>query len=465
MEKRALAFFAIGAGVKLISAIKAAIGCAVLSVAAFSGAAAQQTPGIGTPGIGTSVVQFDYDALFQQMYKSPANLDLSFKFAEQAVARGDYEAAIGALERMLFFNPDLPRVKLELGVLYFKLGSYELARGYFQEAVKSPSTPDDIRGQVRAYLAEIDRRLAKYEYNVFFHAGLRYQTNANIGPDGLMVRALGQDAILDNKFGKKPDWNSFQTLAANYAYKTNMRGDAIEVNFIGLNSRQFTLDQFNLGVVELLVGPRIGLGQNASMKFYGIGDQVWLGDANYFNAGGAGASARSVFGNLGYVEGYVEGRYRNFSNSLNYPTASQQTGTLLTSAVTADFVVMPGLHWVGRAGYDENRAIFDYNSYRRYSLDVAFPFEFALSLFGTSHQFVVAPTLGYSWANYIAPNLIIDPLTIRRDREQRYGAIFDAQLINNVGFRTQIYYSKIDSSLPNFTTSNFSIGFGPTLRF
>jgi tetratricopeptide (TPR) repeat protein len=448
------------AGVKFISVIKAAIGCAVASIVVLSGAAAQQTPGIGT-----SVVRFDYDALFQQMYKSPSNLDVSFKFAEQAVARGDYEAAIGALERMLFFNPDLPRVKLELGVLYFKLGSYELARGYFQEAVKSPGTPDEIRTQVLAYLAEIDRRLAKYEYNVFFHAGLRYQTNANVGPDGLMVRALGQDAILDNKFGKKPDWNSFQILAANYAYKTNMRGDAIEATFVGLNSRQFMLDQFNLGVVELLVGPRIALGQNASFKFYGIGDQVWLGDANYFNAGGAGLSARSAISSIGQIEGYVEGRHRTFANSLNYPTASQQTGELLTSAVTTDFILMPGLHWATRAGYDENRAIFDYNSYRRYSLDVAFPFEFALSLFGTPHQFVVAPTAGYSWANYIAPNAIIDPLTIRRDREQRYGAIFDAQLVNNVGLRTQIQYSKIDSNLPNFTTSNFSIGFGPTLRF
>ena len=448
---------------KFISVIKAAIGCALASVSFFSGAAAQQPAGAAV--VGTSVVQFDYDALFQQMYKSPSNLEVSFKFAEQAVARGDYEAAIGALERMLFFNPDLPRVKLELGVLYFKLGSYELARGYFQAAIQSASAPDDIRAQVRSYLSEIDRRLAKYEYNVFFNAGLRYQTNANVGPDGLMVRALGQDAILDNKFGKKPDWNSFQVLAATYAYKTSMRGDAIEATFVGLASQQFKLTQFNLGVVELLVGPRIALGQNASMKFYGIGDHVWLGDANYFSAGGAGFSVRSAIGNYGLIEGYVEGRHREFSDSLNYPTASQQTGNLFTSAVTTDFTLMPRLHWTTRLGYDENRAIFDYNSYRRYSIDMALPFEFALNLFGTQQQYVIAPTAGYSWANYIAPNAIIDPTTIRRDREQRYGVIFDAQIYNNVGVRTQIQYSKIDSSLPNFTTSNFSVAFGPTLRF
>ena len=34
---------------------------------------------------------------------------------------------MAALERMLLFNPDLPRVQLELGVLYFRMGAFELA--------------------------------------------------------------------------------------------------------------------------------------------------------------------------------------------------------------------------------------------------------------------------------------------------------------------------------------------------
>lgn len=409
-------------------------------------------------------IELDYESLFQQMYKNPANLDVSFKFAEQAVKRADYEAAIGALERMLFFNPNLPRVKLELGVLYFKLGSFELARGYFLDAVKGGDVPDDIRAQVRAYLAEIDRRLSRYEYSVFLHGGLRYQTNANVGPNDLMVRALGQDAILDNRFGKRPDVNAFQTVAANYIYKMNQRGDQLEATLLALNSRQFRLSQFNLGLVEGIVGQRFAVGQNASVKVYGIADQVWLGDAQYFNALGGGLSARTTLGDLGIAEAYVESRKRNFSDSANYPTSSEQTGILTTAAALTDLKFGP-LHWTTRVGYDQNDAIFDYNSYKRYSIDVAFPYEFQLALFGAPRQYVVAPTAGYSWANYAAPNAIIDPNITRRDREQRYGVIFDAQLIDNIGLRTQIQYTKIDSSLPNYTTSNFSIGVGPTLRF
>src|SRR5215203_1659228 len=47
----------------------------------------------------------EYDAMFAQVLREPANLDLSFRFAETATAAGDYEAAIGALERMLFLQP------------------------------------------------------------------------------------------------------------------------------------------------------------------------------------------------------------------------------------------------------------------------------------------------------------------------------------------------------------------------
>ena len=78
-------------------------------------------------------------ALFQQMYKNPSNLEASFKFAEQAVKRGDYEAAIGALERMLFFNPNLPRVKLELGVYISNLAHTNSRAVIFKRRSRRPT--------------------------------------------------------------------------------------------------------------------------------------------------------------------------------------------------------------------------------------------------------------------------------------------------------------------------------------
>ena len=66
----------------------------------------------------------------------PDDLDATFKFAQIEEQLGDYKSAIGALERMLFYNKNLPRVKFELGALYFRLRSYETARTYFKSAIE-----------------------------------------------------------------------------------------------------------------------------------------------------------------------------------------------------------------------------------------------------------------------------------------------------------------------------------------
>ncbi|MCZ6744691.1 MAG: hypothetical protein O7D31_08455, partial [Alphaproteobacteria bacterium] len=46
-------------------------------------------------------LQAQYDAAFQEVLRSPGNLDVMFKFAAIAVRLGNYEAAISTLERML----------------------------------------------------------------------------------------------------------------------------------------------------------------------------------------------------------------------------------------------------------------------------------------------------------------------------------------------------------------------------
>lgn len=443
----------------LIASVATVAAC--LSVAPIP-ASAQVPPPVVIP----EAAQKDYDSLFKQMYANPGNLEVSFKFAEQAASHGDYEAAIGALERMLFFNPNLPRVKLELGVLYFKLGSYDLARGYFQDAIKGSDVPDDIRAQVNAYLAEITRRQLPYEFSAFVQAGARWQSNANTGPDSLLVRAIGQDAILGTQFAKAPDWNAFQLAAMQYNYKINRRGDAFEVTLTGYASQQQRFRQFDIGLIEVMAGPRIAIDQTSSFKFYGIGNIVTLAGHRYFNTGGAGFSFRTPLGSLGLQETYIEHRSRKFYSSTDFPTAAEQTSDLLTVASNAD-MRFGFLRLTSRLGYDHNSAEspFQYNSYDRFSIDLGLPFEFSVPVGATRNQVIVTPVAGYSDTKYRMPNWIVDPNVTRHDRETRLGVVLDTQIYQNVGLRTQVTHSWIDSNLPNFTTRNLTVSVGPTARF
>ena len=94
----------------------------------------------------------EFEQAFQQMMQNPADIDITLKYAQLAVSLHNYEAAIPPLERILIFNPDLPKIKLELGVLYYKLDSMKMAKSYFEDAAKSKDATDEIKTSAAEYL-------------------------------------------------------------------------------------------------------------------------------------------------------------------------------------------------------------------------------------------------------------------------------------------------------------------------
>ena len=112
------------------------------SLPAVPPARAQPAPGTPAASTARSDLESQYDAAFQEMLRRPADLDVLFKFATLASQTGDLEGAISALERMLLINGNLPRVRLELGALYYRLKSYEVARTYIEaHKPKAPGGP------------------------------------------------------------------------------------------------------------------------------------------------------------------------------------------------------------------------------------------------------------------------------------------------------------------------------------
>lgn len=407
-----------------------------------------------------------YDALFKRMFADPGNVEITFRFAALATRIGDYEAAIAALERILYFNPNLARVKLELGELYFKLGAYEMARSYFDQVRKSPAA--GVAAEADKFVTELDKRQSPHHWSLFAQAGLRYQSNADFGPSGSNVRSLGQNALLNSRFTKRPDWNAFQQIGVNYSYDLKHGNeDAIEASFFGYDAQQFTLHQFDFGLFEAQTGPRFSLPMNGvSAKVYAIGTASSLGDNLYFAGGGAGTSVRWIVGSgmLAWAEPAIEYRHRTFYDSTNFPTSDQQTGGLLTLATRAAGNITTGVGWIARAAFDNNstsKTINDFNSYNAWSIDAGLPISWTLS----ERQLVITPTFGLARADYAAANPRIDPNAVRKDWEWHAGGLIDVQIYGNYGIRTQVLYTVNNSNLPNFATRDLSISVGPTFQF
>ena len=288
----------------------------------------------------------------------PDDLDAGFQYAQLETELGDYEAAIGALERILYYNPNLPRVKLQLGVLYFHLRSYEMARNYFDAVLNAPDTPDDVRNEVQTYVAAVDKAVAINQLSIYGQFGLAYQTNANAGPNSPNVLALGQNALLSPQFQKTPDWNAFGLVTVHDFYDfQDQHGDGWESDLIAYYSQQFKVTRLDLGLAELRTGPRIGIGDygGPSIHPYAIGNELTLGGVNYLNTLGGGVSLNwPVNENLTITPG-VEFRNRYFYNSANYPTAAGQSGGQWIGYVFGSGLLSApwGLGWQGRVSYTE----------------------------------------------------------------------------------------------------------------
>ncbi|MBN9080439.1 MAG: hypothetical protein BGP04_19410 [Rhizobiales bacterium 62-17] len=412
----------------------------------------------------------EFEQLFQASLRNPSDAALAFRFAEVASQIQDYEAAIGALERILFYNSTLGRVRLELGILYFRLGSYAQAKSYLETVLAEPNVPFEVRARVQPYLTEIERRNSRHGFQAFAQIGVRHQSNANAGPDGGNVRIFGFDGQISQNFARRPDWNLFALGGMRYVYDfDNQRGDTWETLVQGYATRQNRFTQLDVLLGEINTGPRLAILPDVltgwTFRPYVIANGFQLGGNPYMRTLGYGASvaAPTPFG--GIIEVGAESRRRTFSNSFTYPTAFGQTGRLDNAYATFVYPVAPWARLNLRAVLGRNASIESYNSFNQNGFEASLSMDFEPPFAAIQKRWTVTPFVSRYATRYTTPNIIIDPFVRRNDIDWRAGVAFDMPVHENFGFGAQLVWSKTTSSLANYRTNNFTIVMGPTARY
>jgi tetratricopeptide (TPR) repeat protein len=409
------------------------------------------------------------DALYQTVLRDPKNIRLTLQYAQLAKDQGDYEAAIAAYERLLLFNPALPDVQYELGVLYFSLESYATAKSYFEKVIASPYISGSLRDNAAAYLKEIDRRLSPTRFSGYFHSGLRYQTNANFGSSAGIGQFGGQDVALLPSLVKKPDWSAFVFNDLFFSQDFGNRGDRFEVSLSDYYAKQFRINQVDLGIAELQFGPRLMFFpetfSNTTTRIYGIVNGALLGDAAYFATSGSGLSFDSKLNPVTTISTSVEYRDRTFYNSTNYPTAGQLTGDLITASFAASGLVYGPVSWFARLSYDWNSSYFNFWSYRRPNIELGMPVSFDVNVFGSARSGRVTPYVGGAVMTFETPDPDYNPAVTRGDRTWYVGATVETTLVGQAALRLNVNYLNNDSNIINFTYRDLSISFGPAISF
>jgi Flp pilus assembly protein TadD len=96
-----------------------------------------------------------FQQAFNTMYAHPGDVNATLDYVKLAVELEDYEAALSPLERLLMMNPDLPEVRLELGVMYFKLHSTLVAKEHLHMVAEDKTASEALKSRARNYLAKL----------------------------------------------------------------------------------------------------------------------------------------------------------------------------------------------------------------------------------------------------------------------------------------------------------------------
>lgn len=432
-----------------------------------AGLVAATVAGAGTALAQTSVLQ---QQLFERTLREPTNNDLTFEYARVATENGDFEAAIGALERLLFYNPKLTRVKYELGALYFRMGSYEMAKRYFTEALQDPNLNPVTRERIETYLPDAEKQLQQSRFSGYFNTGVRYQTNPNYAPSSGAVRLGGQDFALLPTVQRRADWNWFAILGLSHDYDfQNQRGDVFETRFVGYATHQFRLQDIDVALFDLSLGPRLALAPGwwpgATVKPYVVGGRAWIDGRSYLATTGAGVSFALPVTTRWTVGPEFEWRRASIDGGAVFPLTGFGSGDWFAGGVSSSVKITEWMKLESRGLFRRGDANLVFQAFDQWTAEAALTIEFAPPFEMMSRNWSVVPFGKYVDTQFDAANPFIDALVTRHDRQWIVGAQFNAPIAKGFGVTATVQYDKVDSNIRNYTQDNFSVMVGPTARF
>jgi hypothetical protein len=406
----------------------------------------------------------ELDALFAQSLADPANLDLALRYARLAAELGDLEAAVTALERVLFYDPEAVEARIDLGVLYERLGSFGLAREQF-ERVSGRVSPER-QAEIDRYLRALERRERQHVIGGYVVAGLRHQSNATLSASSV-VRSLGTDVALTGAFAKQEDQSIVTFGSLGYAYDLRDQDrTTLELGLQEYSANFFRVKEFDLLYLEATFGPRTSLRswglEGFGIKPFGIVDFVTLGGDRFYHAFGGGLELSQALTPDLALKLVYEARSKDYHPTAERPQNDDFSG--LEGVAYLQLAYASGDHLLyGTFAFTDQDTRAAAQTNRQYDFALGYQLSYDLPFALGSAQW--GAELHRTLYDFAEPDPAVDPAIARFDRLWRLSLTQTLQFTETLGFYVLLERTVVSSSLPNFAYNDTSILIGPLLRF
>jgi hypothetical protein len=277
---------------------------------------------------------------------------------------------------------------------------------------------------------------------------------------------LASGGTLNNNFVARPDWNWFGTVGVDYVHDLQTQtGETFEASAIAYDAQQFSLHQFDIGLLEIRAGPRFAISpgdiNGLTVKPYIVATGATLADAAYMGGIGGGLTLHAKAGNVS-LDPYVEVVQQNFRNSSFYPLASGLSGTLTTVGLQAAGPITSTLAWQSRIAFARANDQFAFDSYKSFGGDVWLPWLISVPW---SRPWTIIPTAGVTTWQYDAADPFIAPFTTAHTTEWRAGLGLEVPIWRQFMLASLLQYRNATSNVAAFSYRDLSVSAGPLIRF
>jgi len=414
--------------------------------------------------------QRQLDEGFRLVLQNPGDVGVNATYAQRLIDAGEYEKAVATLERILITDPSQTAVRVEVGALYFRLGSYETARVYFQRALADPNLSPELRAQAEQFLKDIADRLSPSQFTGFASVGAKWQENANTGPDASTIRSSGTLIPRPSSAQPQSDFSFFGASKVQHSYDLDTQDEAKIVSTMlgyGAGFTQFSHEDLVLG--EFTTGVRFkplpAELKDLQIRPHLIANYVGIDGDRYLDTYGVGLDATMTWSERLASELTLEFRREDYGPIAAFGDTQHQTGDAKVIKLRTAYelnstnVMIVDLLYRSDAA---RRGYYDYSHYQAtftYSLAYTPPSEIS------KRAWAVAPYVSWYTRDYAAADPVINPAESRCDNNVRIGLVHTIPFADGWSTFQQIDHTWGDSNIPNYNFRDTAVILGLTRTF
>jgi len=281
--------------------------------------------------------------LVEMRARHPQSQEMAFLFGQIAVHEGDYDQAIALFREMLAREPNLARVRLELGRAFFLKEDDENAEYQFRYALAG-NLPPAVVTNVEGYLERIRRRK---RWAIDLAVSVAPDSNVNAAPAIQTIDLFGQTFTLSDDARERSGIGLSASLGAQ-AYHPLTDGAQFRV---GVNSctSEYANSDFDDYVLPGFAGPRFVF-SDGDLSVLATVNRRWYGGEPYSRAVGWRIEATRRITSRWALGGAAEWQ------DVRYDANPFADGPLITANASISYALTPSSFVRALAGVARERA-------------------------------------------------------------------------------------------------------------